>query len=103
MKMQFSPEIIASILEQSMIYQCACPAQICKNINAQRALYAYQYNCINRSDTDHAVHKRIADAVTQSHAVMEACLDAVLQLEGWNTSTYEMPEVVKLKMLKQLE
>lgn len=101
MKMQFSPEIITHILEQSLFYQCACPAQVCKNINEQRALYAYQQNCINTTDTDRAVHYCIADAVTHSHAVMEACLESILRLEGWDTTTYEMPEVLKRKILQQ--
>lgn len=103
MKMQYSNEIITSILEQSLIYQCACPAQVCKNINEQRTLYAYQLNCINTTDTDRAVHQCIADAVMQSHAIMEACLEAVLRLEGWDTTTYEMPDNLKKTILKQLE
>lgn len=103
MKLQFSPEVIGSILEQSMIYQCACPAQVCKSINEQRALYEYQQNCINTTDTDRAVHQCIGDAVIKSHAILEACLESVLNLEGWNTTTYEMPEILKRKMLKQLE
>jgi hypothetical protein len=101
MEMLFSPAIIASILEQSLIYQCACPAQICKNINEQRALYEYQQSCINTTDTDCAVHKCIAEAAIKSHAIMEACLDSVLHLEGWNTTTYEMPEILKRKILQQ--
>ena len=101
MDMQFSPAIITRILEQSLIYQCACPAQVCKNINEQRALYDYQQNCINMTDTDRAVHQCIADAVIRSHAAMEACLAAVLQLEGWDTTTYEMPEPLKRKFLQQ--
>jgi hypothetical protein len=102
MKMQFSPEIITRILKQSLIYQCACPAQVCKNINEQRALYAYQQSCINTTDTDRAVHQCIADAVVHSHTVMEACLETILHLEGWDTTTYEMPEILKRKTLQQL-
>lgn len=103
MKMQYSNEVITSILEQSLIYQCACPAQVCKNINEQRALYAYQLNCINTTDTDRDVHQCIADAVIQSHTIMETCLAEVLRLEGWNTTTFEMPENLKKTILKQLE
>ncbi|ADL54101.1 hypothetical protein [Gallionella capsiferriformans] len=103
MEIKFSTEIISRILEQSMLYQCACPAQVCKNINEQRALYVYQQNCINMTDTDRAVHKCIADAVMQSHAAMEACLEVVLRLEGWDLTTYEMPENLKKMLLKQFE
>ena len=102
MEMQFPPEIIARILEQSLIYQCACPAQVCRNINEQRALYVYQQNCLNTTDTDRATHQRIADAVALSHAIMENCLQDILRLEGWDTTTYEMPDIVKSKMLKSL-
>jgi len=101
MKMQYSQEIITRILEQSLSYQCACPAQVCKNINEQRALYTYQQNCINMTDTDRAVHQCIAEAVERSHAIMESCLEAVLKLEGWDTTTYEMPEPLKRKFLQQ--
>lgn len=103
MEMKFSQEIINSILEQSILYQCACPAQVCKNINEQRALYAYQRDCINMTDTDRAVHQCIADAVSRNHVVMETCLESILELEGWDTTTYEMPEILKMKILKQFE
>ncbi len=101
MEMRFSQEVITHILEQSLIYQCACPAQVCKNINEQRALYTYQENCLNLTDTDRAVHLSIADAVVRCHAEMEKCLGDILHLEGWDTTTYEMPETLKSRILQQ--
>lgn len=101
MKTQFSQEVINHILEQSLIYQCACPGQVCKSINEQRDLYAYQEGCLNLTDTDRAVHVRIADAVVLCHAEMERCLEAILLLEGWDMTTYEMPEGLKKQILQQ--
>jgi hypothetical protein len=32
---------------------------------------------------------------------MEECLDDILRLEGWDLSTFEMPEALKLRILAQ--
>lgn len=101
MKTRFPQEVITHILEQSLIYQCACPAQVCKNINEQRALYAYQESCLNETDTDRAVHQSIADAAMFCHAEMEKCLEAILILGKWDMTTYEMPEHLKSQILRQ--
>lgn len=74
-----------------MIYQCACPAQICKAIGQMRELHKYQQECLVDQSTDRAVHERIALAAERAHAELEHCLDDVLRLEGWNTETFEMP------------
>ncbi len=102
MEIRFSNEVITKILEQSMIYQCACPAQVCRAINELRGLFAYQAGCLNLSDTDTAVHQRIVEAVKVSHAEMERCLDDILRLEGWDMNTYQMPEALTNRMLQQL-
>jgi hypothetical protein len=103
MKLQFSNDVITHILEQSIIYTCACPAQICKAINEQRALFAYQQKCLNLTDTDKSVHETIAKAVETVHAELESCLEAVLQLEGWDMATYQMPDNLQKKLLCELE
>jgi hypothetical protein len=101
MKTKFSHEVIIRILEQSLIYQCACPAQVCKSINELRALYAYQQSCLNLTDIDRAIHQSIADAVSLCHAEMEKCLETILTLEKWDMNTYEMPELLKNRILQQ--
>ena len=101
MEVRFENEIITKILDQSVIYQCACPAQVCRSINELRGLFAYQAGCLNLKDTDRAVHQRIVDAVKLSHAEMEKCLEDILLLEGWDMSTYEMPEALMNRILQQ--
>lgn len=95
----FSREQLDTILKQSMMYVCACPAQICKVIKDQRALYIYQQECINRDDTDKAVHQAIASAIAETHPTLEACLKEVLLLEGWDLETLEMPATILKKLM----
>lgn len=91
MKTRFSDTQLSRIIDQSLIYQCACPAQVAKHLIGLRELYLYQQNCLNQTDTDVAVHQRIAADAEQAHAVMEACLEAVLKLENWDMQTLQMP------------
>lgn len=103
MKLRFTNQEITSILEQAIIYTCACPAQVCKAINEQRALYRYQENCLDLTDTDKAVHQLISDTVTATHAQLEYCLEQILLLEGWDMETYQMPKSMQKKLLSEIE
>ena len=96
---QFSEAQLARILEQSVIYACACPAQVCKTIFQNRELFAYQTNCLNSTHTDAAVHQTIADCIRRTHAELEICLEDVLKLEGWDLSTLEMPVALQKRIL----
>jgi leucyl aminopeptidase (aminopeptidase T) len=100
---QFSDEQLTRVLQQAAIYMCACPAQVCKAINQQRQLFAYQADCINGTDTDYVVHRRIAETVRKTHAELEICLRDVLQLEGWDMVTLEMPLALQKRMLDSIE
>jgi hypothetical protein len=91
LKIQFTDSQLSHILDQSLIYQCACPAQVAKHIIGLRDLYAYQQDCLNQTDTDVAVHQRIATDAAQAHATLEECLRAVLILEQWDMQTLQMP------------
>ena len=91
MTQRFSQEILRKIVQQAMVYQCACPAQVCKAIGQVRELHAYQQDCLTRTDTDKAVHERIAATCARNHADLEQCLEDVLRLEGWDLTTFEMP------------
>lgn len=91
MNTQFTDEQLSHIIDQSLIYQCACPAQVAKHIIGLRDLYAYQENCLNQTDTDVAVHQRIALDAARAHAALEECLQAVLVLEKWDMHTLQMP------------
>lgn len=99
LEMKFSPAELVRILEQAVIYDCACPAQICKEIGSLRALYDYQAHCLNLTDTDTQVHERIAASTRVAHAEMEACLEQVLALEGWDRQTLEMPPHLQKRLL----
>ncbi|GAB1234379.1 hypothetical protein [Ferrigenium sp. UT5] len=91
MNTQFSDAQLSHILDQSLIYQCACPAQVAKHIIGLRDLFAYQQACLNQTDTDVAVHQRIASDAERAHAVLEACLHEILLLEKWDMQTLTMP------------
>lgn len=97
----FSPDQIKRILDQSLIYMCACPAQLCRQISSIKGLYDYQGKCLNRNDTDRLVHQRIAETAQRIHAELEACLQEVLTLEGWNMETLEMPANLQKKMFDE--
>lgn len=96
---KFSAAELIKILEQAAIYDCACPAQICKQIGSLRSLYSYQEHCLELTETDKQVHRNIAVAVRSAHATMESCLEDVLALEGWNRTTLEMPANLQKRLL----
>lgn len=96
---QFSDEQVQHILEQAMIYVCACPAQVCKAINEERFVFDYQARCLDMTDTDASVHRAIAEAIQRSHPILEDCLRQILILEGWDMSTLEMPKALQKKMI----
>ncbi len=91
MNQRYPRESLVRIVEQAMVYQCACPAQVCKALFQIRDLHAYQVACASRNDTDRAVHERIAEACARNHAELEQCLEDVLRLEGWDPVTLTMP------------
>lgn len=91
MNERYSRSKLVRIIEQAMIYQCACPAQVCKALFEVRKLYDYQQACLTRSETDRTVHERIAAACERNHAELEQCLEDVLRLEGWDPETLTMP------------
>lgn len=97
----FSDEQLKHILEQSVIYSCACPAQICKSLIQERDLFAFQAKCLNLTTTDQAVHHAIAESVQATHKLKEQCLERVLELEGWDTKTLTMPENLQKRLLDE--
>ena len=88
---RFSNSELMKILDEAMVYQCACPAQVAQSILQLRELYKYQGLCrTNRSD-DLGVHERVMASVRQAHAELESCLFDVLDLEGWDLEDLVMP------------
>lgn len=102
MKEQFDAAQISKVIDQALVYQCACPAQVCRAIFELRELYDYQMNCANDSVNDALVHQTIAAATEKSHALMEECLTQILEIEGWDQSTFAMPEALKKKPARAL-
>lgn len=103
LEQRYSDQQLSHIIEQSLFYSCACPAQICAELNSLRKLYNYQAKCLNNTETDKQVHERIAYSVRRNHADMEECLTDVLTLEGWNLDTLEMPEHLQKRMLNDAQ
>lgn len=103
MEKKYTNEQLNRIRAQSIIYQCACPAQVTALLSSTQSLYDYQTNCLNRDDVDVQVHQNIADATLAAYAVIEQCLTDVLLLEGWDLNTLEMPEAIRDKLLRQID
>ena len=89
---KFDDNAIRAIIDASLIYMCACPAQVAKAVLDMRQLYNYQQDCLSNSPLNTEVHELIADTVRENHQQMEATLDRILTIEGWNRETLEMPE-----------
>ena len=98
MDRSYSDEQLLRIIDQAMIYQCACPAQVASVMRELRRVDTYQQACLNLSGTDKQVHQRISEDVRKAHAIMENCLESVLLLEGWDLETMTMPENLKKQM-----
>jgi uncharacterized protein YqeY len=103
MPTQYRDEQLEKIIEEAMIYMCACPAQVAKEIRNLRNLYAYQRDCLSKDGVLAQVHERIAEAVSQAHADMERCLADILELEGWDQDTLTMPEGLRALQLRVIE
>ena len=102
MKEEFQAAQINKVIDQALVYQCACPAQVCRTIFELRELYEYQMNCANDTVNDKLVHDTIAAATIKAHEIMEACLQQVLEIEGWDLQQLSMPENLKTKPTKTI-
>jgi hypothetical protein len=90
---RYSNAQLQQIIEEAMIYMCACPAQVAKQVRLLRELHAYQHNCLGRGNPRLVpVHERIAESTRLAHAEMEQCLADVLDMEGWDKTNLTMPE-----------
>jgi len=102
LELRYSAEDISRIIEQALVYQCACPAQVATTLLELRDLYDYQMKCRADDDGNSRVHDAIAAAAVEAHARMESCLDAVLDIEGWDRKTLAMPAGLRKKPTKSL-
>lgn len=92
----YSKQQLHQIVNEAMIYMCACPAQVAEQLMRLRELFDYQVGCISNSDLMKDVHSRIAESTRKAHAEMEQCLKDVLHMEGWDPQTLSMPEGLRL-------
>ena len=83
---------LAHIIEQAMICQCACPAQVAQELLGLRELFRYQLDCSLVRKDDAGVHARIMQSLRVVHAELETCMGDVLAAEGWDPATLAMPE-----------
>jgi len=88
---RFSDHQLQRILDEASIYLCACPAQVCRQIQGLRALHSYQESCLIDPKTDKQTHALIAEATLEAHARLERCLDDILTQEGWDRDSLKMP------------
>jgi hypothetical protein len=102
MKERFKASQVSKVIDQALVYQCACPAQVCRAIFELRELHQYQTNCASDSGNDEVVHNTIALATEKAHELMEDCLARILEIEGWDMTTLNMPEALKKKPAKDL-
>ena len=91
LQQRFSDEQLHQIVEEASIYMCACPGQVANELRQLRHLIRYQRDCITEGKTPSLVHQTIEAASQEAHAVMENCLDRVLEIEGWDRTTLKMP------------
>ena len=100
---QFTDAEIGTVLEQAMIYMCACPAQVAATLRTVRELHRYQERCMESPKADKAVHVEIAKAAAAAHTVLQDCLLKIIELEGWDRSTLQMPEGLRECQLRELD
>ncbi len=100
---RFSAVQLQRIIEEAIVYMCACPAQVAQQIQSLRGLYAYQSQCVSRGITLGEVHQRIAASTAHAHAEMECCLAGILELEGWDLETLTMPEGLRRLQVRTIE
>lgn len=92
LRLVFDNSQLAHIIDQALIYQCACPGQVAQHILGLRELFRYQTSCGAMRSEDFGIHARIMEAVERTHAEMETCLTDILAAEGWDMVTLTMPE-----------
>jgi hypothetical protein len=99
---RFTDSELGKIIEEGMIYMCACPAQVAEAMRKLRELYRYQQLCLSQPVNDATVHNAIAASTIQAHAILQDCLDQVLDLEKWDRSTLQMPANLRVRQMTEM-
>ncbi len=100
---KFSALQLAIINDQAALYTCACPVQLSLQIASLRKLFDYQLECLEKdtspeNSVEKQVHHKIAEVTRKTHQLMEACLDEILDLEGWDRTKMEMPAGIRKRI-----
>ncbi len=99
---RFTNEQLEKVIDEGMVYMCACPAQVAQNIRNLRALFDYQKNCLTDPKNDPTVHEEIAKAAQAAHALMEDCMDKILDIEKWDRATLSMPAGLRKRQADEI-
>lgn len=99
---RFTDSELDKVIEQAMIYMCACPAQVADAMRKLRELYRYQQRCMENPENSIAVHSLIAQSTLQTHSLMQDCLEQVIELEGWDRTTLEMPAGLRKRQMQEM-
>ena len=99
----FSDSELTKIIEEGLIYMCACPAQLAETLRNVRRLYRYQLDCLDNAKNDSVVHNAIAEVAIATHRQLEACMEKILVLEKWDRSTLDMPPHLRKRQGEEIE
>jgi hypothetical protein len=99
---RFTDTEIEKIVDEGLIYMCACPAQVADSLRKVRNMYRYQLRCLRDPQNDHRVHAIIVSASVRVHAQLEDCLEAVLVAEQWDRKTLSMPPELRERQAKEI-
>lgn len=100
---RFHDDDLAKIIEEGLIYMCACPAQVAESLRNVRSLYRYQLNCLESPKNESIVHTTIANAAIVAHAQLEDCMDKILDLEKWDRTTLQMPANLRQRQADEID
>ncbi|MBP9685965.1 MAG: hypothetical protein KBE07_15085 [Rhodoferax sp.] len=99
---EFSDAELARIIEEGLMYMCACPAQVAQGLRQLRELYRYQNQCMQDPANVSVVHQTICHSTILAHAQLQDCLNRVLELEQWDRATLRMPAGLRVRQMNEL-
>lgn len=99
---RFTNDQLEKVIDEGMIYMCACPAQVAQSIRSLRDLQSYQLNCLTDPGNDATVHQEIAKAAQAAQVIMEDCMDKILEIEQWDRTTLTMPAHLRQRQANEV-
>ncbi len=99
---RFSDIELEKIIDEGMIYMCACPAQLAEALRKVRQLYRYQVSCLTEPRNDPIVHNAIAESSALAHQQLEDCMERILEIEKWDRATLSMPVGLRRRQAEEI-